>query len=1223
MQFFFGGRRVGWFVREQESGSMYIKQVIIQGFRSYRDQTIIEPFSPKHNVIIGRNGSGKSNFFFAIQFVLSDEFSHMRPEERQQLLHEGTGPRVVTAFVEMIFDNTGSRIPIDSNEVSIKRAIGAKKDSYYLDKKHVTKSDVMNLLESAGFSRSNPYYIVKQGKINQLALSPDSQRLKLLREVAGTRVYDERKEESKGILKETEGKRDKIEEMIGYIEERLSTLEEEKEELKAYQEWDKMRRSLEYTIHDKELRDTREKLEALEESRKESKEGSKERDERLAAARTEIESLERELKEGRSSLQALSSEKKQLLEDADELMARKAALEVAVSDLDSRVEEERGTKESSLTELATLENRIEETQMELDSVLPRFQSQRDEEEKLNSLLKTNEQRRAELFAKQGRGQQFSSTKERDSWIKKEAKSLSTSIDAKEKQIKKLTKDVETLKSKMQQQESELKERSEDVAQRHTAIDKASREYAQLKLKRDDLTNQRKEIWRKEAALDHTLQSVRLDLGNAERDLKSTASRNTMRGIDSVMKIAADRELTGVHGPLLEVFTCEPKVFTAVEVTAGNRLFHIVVDTDRTASQILSTMNRNKMGGEVTFLPLNKLQPPNPRYPTSKDAIPMVQHLKFNPMFKAAIMQVFGKTLICRDMDKASQFAKTADMDCITLEGDEVSRKGTLTGGYYDSRRSRLDIQRQIVELKERLEATQGEKDQLGGQIDELDGQITHVMGDLQKVESKLAQLKETFERQKVDTRSLEREQQANSRAIEPKARALANLESDCQSLHSALSSLEAELGTELLSQLDVDDQGEVEQLTEDIQSLQRELRTCLQQRTALETKKVNLENGLTNNLLKTKAELQRELAEISHSDKMQQLEVTNTELSHLDATIKQNQQRYGEVQSSLDAHSKTIKVQDKALDKWRTVEREQQESISEESKQLEKLASKRSLLLNKKEDSMRKIRELGSLPSDAFEKFMNLTLSQLWKKLHKCNTELKKYSHVNKKALEQFVNFSERKEKLTSRKEQLDKDYHSIEELMDVLEQRKHEAIQLTFKQVTAFFSEVFQELVPDGKAVLKMKHLEASAAHLSADSDSLSASASSIPPSEMYTGVSIEVSFSGRSSETKELQQLSGGQKSLVALAMIFAIQKCDPAPFYLFDEIDQALDSHHRHSVAAMIHRLAETAQFITTTFRPELLESADKFYGVTFQNKVSHISCVSKEAAAGFIEEETADK
>ncbi|CAI8049212.1 Structural maintenance of chromosomes protein 3 [Geodia barretti] len=333
---------------------MHIKQVILHGFRSYRDQTVIEPFSPKNNVVVGRNGSGKSNFFYAIQFVLSDEFSHMRPEERQQLLHEGTGPRVVSAYVEIIFDNSDNRIPIDREEVSVRRVIGAKKDSYYLDKKHVTKSDVMNLLESAGFSRSNPYYIVKQGKINQLALAPDSQRLKLLREVAGTRVYDERKEESKTILKDTEAKREKIEEMLGYIEERLATLEEEKEELRAYQNLDKMRRSLEYTIHDKELRDTRSKLEQLEDARKGSKEGSRERNEKIAAARSKIESLEREVKELEVSLHTLQSERQQLAEDDQEMIRQRAKLEFDVKDLEESLVDDKKSKVLYLCEHNTV-----------------------------------------------------------------------------------------------------------------------------------------------------------------------------------------------------------------------------------------------------------------------------------------------------------------------------------------------------------------------------------------------------------------------------------------------------------------------------------------------------------------------------------------------------------------------------------------------------------------------------------------------------------------------------------------------------------------------------------------------------------------------------------------------------------------------------------------------------------------------------------------------------
>jgi len=120
-------------------------------------------------------------------------------------------------------------------------------------------------------------------------------------------------------------------------------------------------------------------------------------------------------------------------------------------------------------------------------------------------------------------------------------------------------------------------------------------------------------------------------------------------------------------------------------------------------------------------------------------------------------------------------------------------------------------------------------------------------------------------------------------------------------------------------------------------------------------------------------------------------------------------------------------------------------------------------------------------------------------------------------------------------------------------------------------------------------------------------------------TGIGIVVSFNGNNHELREMNQLSGGQKSLVALALIFAIQKCDPAPFYLFDEIDQALDATHRKAVADMIHELAGEAQFITTTFRPELLEHANKFYGVKFRNKVSHVVCVTREEAYDFVEDD----
>nr|CAD7586739.1 unnamed protein product [Timema genevievae] len=400
---------------------MYIKQVIIQGFKSYREQTIVEPFDPRHNVVVGRNGSGKSNFFYAIQFVLSDEFSHLRPEQRQALLHEGTGPRVLNAYVEIIFDNSDGRLPIDKDEVFLRRVIGAKKDQYFLNKKVVPRSDVMNLLESAGFSRSNPYYIVKQGKINQMATAPDSYRLKLLREVAGTRVYDERREESKAILKETEGKVDKIEEFLRTIEERLKTLEEEKEELKEYQKWDKMRRSLEYTIHDRELKETRKKLDDMEAARKNSGEEQKKYSAELKVAQEAIRSAARRLKETKKNVQAHKEERDTLSAEQQQLLKEKTKLELTIKDLSDEVMGDNTSKERAENELKKLKVTIAQKEADLEKITPQYENMKKKEEECTRELALKEQKRKELYAKQGRGSQFTSKEERDLWIQKELK----------------------------------------------------------------------------------------------------------------------------------------------------------------------------------------------------------------------------------------------------------------------------------------------------------------------------------------------------------------------------------------------------------------------------------------------------------------------------------------------------------------------------------------------------------------------------------------------------------------------------------------------------------------------------------------------------------------------------------------------------------------------------------------------------------------------------------
>ena len=203
---------------------MFIKQVTIKGFKSYKDETVIGPFDSAHNVVVGRNGSGKSNFFSAIEFILSGEFSGLKVDERQALLHEGTGPRAINGHVEIIFDNVDRRIPINKDEISIRRSIGAKKDQLFMDSKLVSnKSEVVGLLETAGFSRSNPYYIVKQGQISSLVSCSAKERLQIVKGVAGTEIYDEKKEKAKKELAGSDVTLQKINESLTILNEKVES----------------------------------------------------------------------------------------------------------------------------------------------------------------------------------------------------------------------------------------------------------------------------------------------------------------------------------------------------------------------------------------------------------------------------------------------------------------------------------------------------------------------------------------------------------------------------------------------------------------------------------------------------------------------------------------------------------------------------------------------------------------------------------------------------------------------------------------------------------------------------------------------------------------------------------------------------------------------------------------------------------------------------------------
>ncbi|BAE59630.1 unnamed protein product [Aspergillus oryzae RIB40] len=1197
---------------------MYVKQIIIQGFKSYKDQTVIEPFSPKHNVIVGRNGSGKSNFFAAIRFVLGDAYTHMGREERQALLHEGSGSAVMSAYVEIIFDNSDDRFPTGKPEVVLRRTIGMKKDEYTLDRKNATKNDVMNLLESAGFSRSNPYYIVPQGRVTALTNMKDSERLNLLKEVAGTQVYEARRAESLKIMHETNNKRTKIDELLDFINERLSELEEEKDELRNFQEKDKERRCLEYTIYSREQQEISSYLDSLEEQRQTGVEDTDLNRDRFIQGEKEMTQIDAEIAECKQQIEFLKVDKAQLEDERREASKALAQVELQAKSLTDNQAAAQAQKSRRDEELKSVQAAIEEREAELQQLIPSFNSAKDQEDAVKAQLTEAETSRRRLYAKQSRNSRFRNKSERDKWLQAEIKDNYTSISTVQGVMAQTQEDIKELENEIALLEPETERLRKQIDGRGDTIQSVEQQVQAAKDERDRLMDQRKELWREEAKLDSILVNATNEVDRADRSLSQMMDHNTSRGIAAVRRIKRQYNLEGVYGTLAELFDVNDRYRTAVEVTAGQSLFHYVVDTDETATKVLEILQQEK-AGRVTFMPLNRLRSRPTNMPRASDTIPMIEKLQYDRAYEKAFVHVFGKTIICPNLQVAAQYARSHGVNAITPEGDRSDKRGALTGGFHDSRQSRLDAVKNLTKWRDEVETKKSRGNEIRKELEHLDQLITRAVGELQKLEQQRHQVQNSSGPLRQELRSKRDLIQKKNDNLEAKRRALRNIETNLAAVTDQVNAFEAELKSPFQKALTNDEEARLESLSATAQDLRRQYQELSSQRSELEARKSVLEVELRENLNPRLDQLVGQDIDMADDGSQGNLKETQREMKRLSKALEKLGQRLQQVDESIEqANARMAELGQRNAETRRELD-ELAKSIEKHQRRMEKSMQKKAALTKQAAECAANIRDLGVLPDEAFTKYKNMDSNAVVKKLHKVNEGLKKYSHVNKKAFEQYNSFTKQRETLTNRREELDASQKSIDDLINVLDQRKDEAIERTFKQVSREFHNVFEKLVPAGRGRLIIQRKTDRAMRQADELDSEDEEARNSV--ENYVGVGISVSFNSKHDEQQRIQQLSGGQKSLCALALVFAIQACDPAPFYLFDEIDANLDAQYRTAVAQMLQSISDATngQFICTTFRPEMLHVAEKCYGVSFRQKASTIDVVSREEALKFVEEQ----
>lgn len=1221
---------------------MYIKRVIIKGFKTYRNETIIDNFSPHQNVIIGSNGSGKSNFFAAIRFVLSDDYSNLKREERQGLIHQGSGGSVMSASVEIVFHDPDHSMILPSgvlsrgdDEVTIRRTVGLKKDDYQLNDRNVTKGDIVRMLETAGFSMNNPYNIVPQGKIVALTNAKDKERLQLLEDVVGAKSFEVKLKASLKKMEETEQKKIQINKEMGELNSKLSEMEQERKELEKYNELERNRKIYQFTLYDRELNEVINQMERLDGDYNNTVYSSEQYIQELDKREDMIDQVSKKLSSIEASLKIKNATDLQQAKLRESEISQKLTnVNVKIKDVQQQIEsneEQRNLDSATLKEIKSI---IEQRKQKLSKILPRYQELTKEEAMYKLQLASLQQKQRDLILKKGEYARFKSKDERDTWIHSEIEELKSSIQNLNELESQLQMDRTSLRKQYSAIDEEIEELIDSINGPDTKgqLEDFDSELIHLKKKLSESLDTRKELWRKEQKLQTVLETLLSDVNQNQRNVNETMSRSLANGIINVKEITEKLKISpeSVFGTLGELIKVNDKYKTCAEVIGGNSLFHIVVDTEETATLIMNELYRMK-GGRVTFIPLNRLSlDSDVKFPSNTTTqiqfTPLIKKIKYEPRFEKAVKHVFGKTIVVKDLGQGLKLAKKHKLNAITLDGDRADKRGVLTGGYLDQhKRTRLESLKNLNESRSQHKKILEELEFVRNELNDIDTKIDQVNGNIRKVSNDRESVLTNIEIYRTSLNTKKNEKLILEESLNAIILKLEKLNTNRTFAQEKLNTFENDLLQEFDSELSKEEKERLESLTKEISAAHNKLNITSDALEGITTTIDSLNAELESKLIPQENDLESKMSEVGDAfifglqDELKelQLEKESVEKQHENAVLE-----LGTVQREIESLIAEETNNKKLLEKANNQQRLLLKKLDNFQKSVEKTMIKKTTLVTRREELQQRIREIGLLPEDALvNDFSDITSDQLLQRLNDMNTEISGLKNVNKRAFENFKKFNERRKDLAERASELDESKDSIQDLIVKLKQQKVNAVDSTFQKVSENFEAVFERLVPRGTAKLIIHRKNDNAndhdESIDVDMDAESNESQNGKDSEiMYTGVSISVSFNSKQNEQLHVEQLSGGQKTVCAIALILAIQMVDPASFYLFDEIDAALDKQYRTAVATLLKELSKNAQFICTTFRTDMLQVADKFFRVKYENKISTVIEVNREEAIGFI-------
>ena len=1169
---------------------MILKALEMQGFKSFPDKTVLE-FNKGITAVVGPNGSGKSNISDAVRWVLGEQSTKtLRGSKMEDVIFSGTDVRKAKGFAEVTLrlDNTDRSLNKDSDEVSVTRRYYRSGDSEYLvNGESARLRDVNELFMDTGLGRDG-YSIVGQGKIADMVSPKASERRDMLEEAAGISHFRYRRGDAIKRLAQAEENLVRLRDILSELESRVGPLKAQSEKAQKFIVLAGERKNLEIGIWlntiDKtgeKMRDQEHKIEIAEESHKEAQDELSKIGEMIDKAADGTRDINIKLEEIRNSA---------------------SGFEEKLSDIDSQI---KVAENSILHNNETIEriNRDKaaenETEQNIDAAVSAAREciQKAEEQIADATRQMDE------LSKQEETYRLSSSEFSD-----RAAALSGEISALSVRLADCRVTAETANSSIEEIRSRISAIDESMGTRKDDYD------ALLKRKADaeaELKEIQDEIVSVKNAIDgYTLRfenrgkkadSVKLAIDEKQRELHKGQDRvrlledleKNMEGyfgaVKAVMKESGRGALRGIYGPVSQLITVKDKYSAAIETALGAAVQNIVVDNETDAKRAMGFLKEHR-AGRATFLPITAIkgrvlseQGLDDQYGFVSIASDLVS---YDNKYSEIIRWLLGRTAVAEDIDSAIAIAKKYSyrFRIVTLDGQVINAGGSMTGGSRVQNAGILSRGNEIERLKGSLASMQKELDGMLSDYKLLSEDASAAKAELEGAEGDLLRAKEENIRREGELKLASDKLASVSSGVKELLEEKETLEKRIESVSSGAEAARSQID-ELKETLE-NKEKELESITGDSKTLQKNREEVASKAAEIRLRIVSLQKDVeanTDEITRLKNRKTGHLDRLSELDgEIREIEEKNEELraltERLSADEKALKANHGDAQNQINELISQRDELEKQANDLRLHERAKSEERERLSGDIARLEERKIAMRNEYDNLTSKLydeyqltrREAAALEIEIDD------YSLAAKRLAELKSQIRALGSVNVSAIEEYKEVSERYEFLSGQISDVETSRAELNKMIDDLTGKMAEQFREQFNRINSCFGQTFIELFGGGKAELRLED----------ERDVL--------------GSDIEIKVQPPGKNVQNINLLSGGEKGLSAIALLFAILKVTPAPFCIFDEVEAALDDVNVSRYAQYVRRMTKNTQFILITHRRGTMEEADVLYGVTMQEK-----------------------